>query len=222
MDRISYTKQLISILENEYELNEGIKNLLLENSFVKVIEPNQIITDEGDSCSYFTFVIKGTVRVFKLGESGKEITLYRIEEGESCILTASCILAYKHFPAISVTESEVTALLIPSGVFIEWVEKYKFWRDYVYDLMAKRISSVISIVEEVAFKRVDQRLIEYLYNRSKESKTLMVTHSQIAAEFGTAREVVSRLLKDLERKNLLELSRGKITIISPENILNEL
>lgn len=210
----------IKMLKESYNISEEIEKEIIAKALVRKIPPNNIITNEGDSCTYFTFVITGSVRVYKLSETGKEITLYRIEEGESCILTASCILSLKKFPAISLTESEVTALLIPSDVFLSWVNAYPFWRNYVYDLMAKRISAIITIVEEIAFKRIDRRLTEFLVRSFDKEPVLHMTHAFIASELGTAREVISRLLKDFENHGVVELSRGKIKLLDMKMLKN--
>ena len=194
-------------------LEEKLVKEFQQNSIVQTLKPETVISNEGDSCSYFTFVVNGSVRVFKVSESGKEITLYRLYKGDSCILTASCILSASRFPAISVTETEVDGILVPSNVFREWVEDFPFWRKYVYDLMAERLNSVITIVEEVAFKRMDARIAEFLFERGEKfGLSLSLTHKDIAYELGTAREVVSRLLKDFEKKGLITLERSHVNI----------
>ncbi len=206
-------------IAGNYKLSDKLVDEFKLNSIVQTLKPDTVISNEGDSCSYFTFVYEGSVRVFKLSEYGKEITLYRLYKGDSCILTASCILSATRFPAISVTETEVGGILVPANVFRDWVESYHFWRKYVYDLMAERLNSVITIVEEVAFKRMDSRIAEFLLMKSKKSgNTLVLTHKDIAYELGTAREVVSRLLKDFEKKGLINLERGQIKIIDPQKI----
>ncbi len=179
----------------------------------KSISKGEFITLEGDSCSYMAIVLSGRVRVYKVSENGKEITLYHLEKGEGCILTASCILSNKKFPAISVADENVEALIIPSPVFTDWMGKYEPWRNYIFKLLSKRLALVISVVEEVAFKRMDSRIAEYLIsNLTQGSDSLKVTHHQIADELGTSREVVSRILKDLENDGIIILARGIIKI----------
>lgn len=152
------------------------------------------------------------MRVYKVGENGRELTLYRLEASESCVLTASCILSNSHFPALAVTETAVRAALIPAPILRRWTEQYGIWREYVFGLMAQRLATVITTVEEIAFRRVDVRIANFLVQHS--SNTLAITHQEIAAELGTAREVVSRILKDYEREQLVALSRGTITILN--------
>ncbi|MCB0071632.1 MAG: Crp/Fnr family transcriptional regulator [Caldilineaceae bacterium] len=173
---------------------------------------------EGDACDQLAIVLAGTVRVYKVGESGREITLYRIEETESCVLTASCILSRTQFPALAVAETDVEAVLIPAYVLRDWVARYEPWRDYVFDMMSQRLADVIATVEEVAFRRMDARIAEFLAGLGENGATIPITHQEIASELGTAREVVSRILKDLERGGLIALSRGAVTLLDGDGL----
>ena len=173
---------------------------------------------EGDACDQLAIVLAGTVRVYKVGESGREITLYRIEETESCVLTASCILSRTQFPALAVAETDVEAVLIPAYVLRDWVARYEPWRDYVFDMMSQRLADVIATVEEVAFRRMDARIAEFLAELGENGATIPITHQEIASELGTAREVVSRILKDLERGGLIALSRGAVTLLDGDGL----
>lgn len=170
---------------------------------------------EGSNCSHLAFVLSGTARVYKLGESGKEITLYRVEAGECCILTLSCIVSEKRFPAFAISESELEAIVVPAATIQHWMEENRSWRRYAWNLIASRLGDVISLVEEVTFRRMDERLCFYLNQEKKFplSQKTAITHQQIAAELGTSREVISRLLKDLEQQQILQLGRGWIRLI---------
>ena len=191
----------------------GIRELQRFGIF-SLIPKNQFITMEGDSCQFFSFVLSGKIKVYKTAENGREITLYRLEKGQSCILTASCILSNKKFPAISFSEEAVEVISIPSPLFLEWVDKYDFWRNYVFNLLSERLSEIISVVEEIAFRNVDIRLAQHLIKITNVNKDeIQTTHQLIAGDIGTSREVVSRLLKDFEEEGILILSRGSIKII---------
>ncbi len=195
--------------DSESDINTAFRKYALKKSIPK----GQFISMEGDSCNYMAIVLSGKVRVYKVSESGREITLYHLEKGEGCILTASCILSKKNFPAISIADENVEVLIIPSQVFRDWMDKYESWRDYIFELLSKRLALVISVVEEVAFKRMDTRIAEYLIsNIPQDSSQLKVTHHQIADELGTSREVVSRILKDMENDKIISLLRGSIKI----------
>jgi CRP/FNR family transcriptional regulator len=174
---------------------------------------NQPICQQGMQCSHLALVIEGTARVFKIGENGREITLYRIGPGESCILTASCIMSQKPFPAFAVSEQPIQALIISTSDVVRWSNQEQAWRDYLFELISERLSDVISIVEEVAFRRVDRRLAGYLLQHTdNESNRMQATHQSIASDLGTSREVVSRILKDFEQQELISITRGAITL----------
>ena len=174
---------------------------------------------EGDKCHYFPIIKKGIIRVYKTTESGHEITLYRINPGESCILTVSCLLSNKSFPAIAYVEEDCDVMLIASNVLKEWIIKYVVWRNYIFNYITGVLTKVIGLIEDISFKRIDIRIIEYLINMtSSYGNKLKVTHSQIANDIGTAREVVSRFLKLLEKENILILGRGKIKITNLDKL----
>jgi CRP/FNR family transcriptional regulator len=167
---------------------------------------------EGDACQGIAFVLSGQIRVYKIGETGREITLYEIGPGETCILNASCILSGTTYPANAVASSEVRVLVVPAAGFREMVKRIDEMRNFVFSLLSERLSTVMELVEEVAFGRMDQRLMDYLIEKSENSK-LETTHQKIANDLGTSREVVSRLLKDMERSGRIRLSRSSITLI---------
>jgi CRP/FNR family transcriptional regulator len=198
---------------------QEIKNRFLNHIVVKQFPAGQFICWEGDVCAQLAVVLSGSVRVYKTGESGREITLYRIEESNSCILTASCILSQIRFPALAVVEKEVRAALIPASILREWIKKYDVWRVYVFELMSKRLADVIATVEEIAFRRVDVRIAEFLAGLAEEQEHIAITHQKIAFELGTAREVVSRILKDFERANIISLSRGAIIVQNKQSLI---
>ena len=167
---------------------------------------------EGDSCSGIAFLLSGAIRVYKCGESGREITLYEIGPGETCILNASCILGNKRYPANAVTTSEGELVLVPARDFRRLLESHEVMRDFVFALLSERLGEVMELVNEVAFRRMDERLMDYLVEKSGDG-VLRVTHQKIASDLGTSREVVSRLLKDFERQGKLALDRSTISLL---------
>ncbi len=206
----NHLKEIIPFFNNasiaiEKEFSENV----ISHSFKK----GNVITMEGDKCNYFPIIKSGVIRVYKVGYTGQEITLYRINSGESCILTISCLLAQNNFPAIAVVEKDCEVLLITAEKIREWIRKYDIWAEYIYNYLSKVLMNVLKIIENISFKRIDVRIIEYLIEQSsKHGKTLVLTHQQIAYDIGTAREVVSRTLKELESKNIISQVRGKIFI----------
>jgi CRP/FNR family transcriptional regulator len=202
------------IKDADTELQEQFK----QYAILKKIPAGDFIFIEEDNCSFFALLLSGRVRVFKEGESGREVTLYRFEKGESCILTVSCILSDSLYPAIAVAEEDSEAFLIPASVFREWISRFEIWRKYVFEILAKRLSNVIMVVEEVAFRRVDSRIAELLLKETDSSDTVHKTHQQIAAEIGTSREVVTRILKDLEQEKIISSGRGVISILNSNEL----
>jgi len=196
------------------EAGKEFREQFKQYAILKKIPAGEFIFIEKDNCTFFALLLSGRVRVFKEGESGREVTLYRFEKGESCILTVSCILSDSLYPALAVAEEDSEAFLIPANVFREWVSRFDPWRKYVFEILAKRLSSVIMVVEEVAFRRVDSRIAELLLKEADKEQTVRLTHQQIAAEIGTSREVVTRILKDLEQEKLISSGRGSISIIN--------
>lgn len=171
------------------------------------------IATEGAECAQLALVLEGKVRVYKLADSGREITLYRIHQGDSCILTASCIMSHSFFPAIAEAETDLEAIIIPAALARNWISQHPSWCRFVFGLVSKRLAEVISVLESVAFQRMDSRIAHYLLERAKqESTTLATTHHEIASDLGTSREVVSRMLKEFDKRGLVNVSRGVLVL----------
>ena len=186
--------------------------------FFSRIPTGRDIFIEGDSCEAIALLMAGTVRVFKIGESGREITLYRFGPGESCILTANAILNQKTFPAIAVVESEAEAIMIPADAFRDWVRRYDQWREFVFDLLSQRLSSVMTIVDEVVFRRMDARVAALLLDNRRAGSPIQITHQEIAAELGSSREVISRILEGFASAGLISSSRGQVEVLDSEGL----
>ena len=171
---------------------------------------------EGDRVDSIALLISGVVRVYKIGETGREITLYRFGIGESCILTANAILSQNDFPAIASVEEEAEVVMIPADVFREWVSRFDLWRDFVFDLLAQRLSSVILLVDEVAFRRMDVRIAALLLERSRIQNPILITHQKIASELGSSREVISRLMEDFSEQDIIRAGRGVVEVLDTD------
>jgi CRP/FNR family transcriptional regulator, anaerobic regulatory protein len=189
-----------------------------EKTYFTRIPAGKDVFVEGDNAEAIALLLSGSVRVYKIGESGREITLYHFGLGESCILTANAILSQKSFPAIATVESDAEAVMIPADVFRDWIKRYDLWREFVFDLLSDRLSTIMAIVDEVVFQRLDKRLAAYLINNSKTNKSLTVTHQQIASDLGSSREVISRILGDFSQRGLIESGRGSIDINDLEEL----
>jgi CRP/FNR family transcriptional regulator len=175
---------------------------------------------EGDRADAIALLISGVVRVYKIGETGREITLYRFGSGESCILTANAILSQQDFPAIATVEQDAEAVMIPAQAFRDWVSRYDLWRSFVFDLLSQRLASVIAIVDEVAFRRMDARIAAFLVERGQVENPVRITHQEIAAELGSSREVISRILEDFASLQLIRPARGTVEILDFDSLRN--
>ena len=189
----------------------GLIPEMLSFASLRTFPKGMLIYSEGDSCPAIAFIISGELRVYKTGSTGREITLYEITRGDTCILNASCILSDMPYPANAVSVEGGEMLLFPAADFRRLIGKYEEVRSFVFSLLTRRLTSVMTLVEEVAFGRMDERLCEYLKEKSV-GGSLGTTHQDIANDLGTSREVVSRLLKDFEKKGLIALSRSSIQL----------
>jgi CRP/FNR family transcriptional regulator len=189
-----------------------------QSAFFARIPKGRDVFVEGDRVDGIALLLSGVVRVYKIGETGREITLYRFGLGESCILTANAILSDKSFPAIATVEQDAEAVMIPSETFRDWTRRYDLWREFVFDLLSQRLSSVMEIVDEVAFRRMDVRVASLLLNQVKVQNPMRITHQQIAAELGSSREVISRILEDFSATGLIRSGRGVIEILDFESL----
>ncbi len=167
---------------------------------------------EGDRVGAIPLLVSGVVRVYQVGETGREVTLYRFRPGESCVLTANAILTGQAFPAIATVEEEAEAVMVPAGTFRDWVGHEELWRGFFVDLVAQRLASVMTVVDEVAFRRLDVRVAALLAARASVSNPVRITHQEIASELGSAREAVSRVLEDLAARGLIEPGRGSLNV----------
>lgn len=182
------------------------------------IPAGRLIFTEGDQVDGIALLMSGVVRVYKLGQTGREITLYRFGEGESCVITANAILHQQDFPALAEVEQDAEAVMIPGDVFADWVRRYDPWRDFVFNLVSERLASVMVIVDQVAFQRMDYRVAKFLLDRSELHNPVNITHQEIANEIGSSREVISRLLEDFAHRDLIRLSRGEVEVLDSDGL----
>lgn len=166
----------------------------------------------GGPCESYIFVITGSVRVQMVSEGGREIVLYRVEDGQTCVLTTACLMAREDYPAEAVAETDVRAAVLPAARFRELAATSSGFRRFVFEAYGRRIADLMALISEVAFRRVDARLAERLLERADAAGTIAATHQELAVELGTAREVISRQLKEFERRGHVQLQRGLIRI----------
>ena len=168
---------------------------------------------EGSPCNGYVMRLAGRSRVQKISDNGREILLYRVGPGETCVLTTTCLLGRTHYPAETIIEEPVRDVLVPAPIFHQLMLESEVFRRFVLSNYGNLISDLIVLVDEVAFRRLEARLAKLLLEASADAAPLNATHQQIAAELGSAREVVSRHLKEFERRGWLSLKRGHIEIL---------
>jgi len=168
----------------------------------------------GDECRNFLLLLNGNIRIYASGRGGREIVLYRIQPGEFCILSLVSFLQGSSFPANAVTENQVQALVMDRTVFNRAMKESPALCNIMMMELSNRFLEVINRVQELAFEPLDLRMANLLCRRFREENgvSIEITHSQLAQELGTTREVASRMLKDLERGNYINLSRGKVSL----------
>lgn len=177
------------------------------------IPAGTVMFRDGTECSSYVLVIEGSIRVQKVAENGREIVLYRVEAGQSCVLTTNCLIASSDYSAEGIAETDVNALVLPAQTFRALLAQSAIFRDFVFSAYATRISDLLMLIEEVAFGRIDVRLGAWLRQHADGQGIVTATHQDMAVELGTAREVVSRQLKDFERRGWVALHRGRLEIL---------
>ncbi len=194
-------------------LDESVIDGLVAHAKVVGLDQDSYVFHAGDLCESFLLLLEGRVRVQLTSANGREVTLYRIGPGGSCILTTSCLLSRENYPAEAIAESDVQALAIPLSVFQSTLEHSSDFRNFVFDGFSSRLTNVIRKIEQIAFTAIDARLAAALLDLAARNVD-RVTHHDLAIELGTAREVVSRHLKRFEAHGWVELGRGRVAILA--------
>ena len=214
---LTYIKEHLTFWD---KLSDAEKQLLKNN--VETIKYNRGENLHGGEkeCIGLILVKSGELRVYILSEEGRDVTLYRLAEGDSCVLSASCILSSITFDVLIDAEQDTEVLLFNVGIFSKLAQENIFVENYMYKNTADRFSDVMWAMEQILFMSFDKRLAVFLHDEmiKTESNTIKLTHEQIAKYMGSAREVVSRMLKSFESQGILKLSRGKIEITDKDKL----
>lgn len=196
------------------ELSANARRQLLDSVRWMRVPAGSLLFDDQQACEGFPFVVDGSVRVVKCAPNGRELPLYRVSPGETCIISSSCLLGQEDYNARGIAETDTYLMLLPKGVFDHLLAEPAF-RTFVFHLFAERIADLMQLIEEVAFHRLDQRLAAQLLGKGR---VLHVTHQQLADELGSVREFVSRLLKGFAAQGLVRLSREQVEILDPAGL----
>ena len=186
----------------------------LEQLEVVEIPPGQVVLKENEYIKVIPIVLEGSIKLRKLDPTGREIIFYHIEPGESCILSITSCLNNRESQAEAIIEKKTRMIIVEADRVRNWMDEFSSWRQFVVKLYYSRMADLMTLVDLVVFKSVDSRLIRHLKDHAVNNE-LEITHQQLAGELGTAREVISRLLKQMENENLISLERGKIKLIKP-------
>lgn len=200
----------------EFSISSTLLEKLKKEGTIKTFSPDTVLIDENDYIKFVPIVLNGSIKVFKLDEEGREMLLYYIKPGESCVMSflgATCNGTSK---IKAVVEEEAEVLVLPVHKATDLIRENPQWIQFIFELYNRRFEELLSVVNAIAFQKVDVRLWDLLKTKVKMLKTeeLNMTHQQIADELGTAREVVSRLLKQLERDKKISLGRNKVKILA--------
>lgn len=193
-------------------LDPAARTLLQRAATIVELPAGAVPFRPAQPCDGYLLVLSGAIRVQLLSESGREIVLYRVEAGQTCILTTACLMGGGDYPAEAVVESDVTAALLPGAAFEELLARSPAFRAFVFGAFGQRFADLMTVVDEVAFRRVDLRLARFLLDRMDAEHRLALSHHEIAAELGSVREVVSRQLKEFERRGWIALDRRRVEI----------
>ncbi|HEX5362880.1 MAG TPA: Crp/Fnr family transcriptional regulator [Gallionella sp.] len=192
------------------ELPAPEQEALLAAANVMQIPAGAVIFDENQPCMGFPLLLSGSIRVIKAAANGRELQLYRIVPGESCILTSSCLLGHTPYQARGIAEQPLEMVLLPASFFHALLNKHEAFRSYVFHLFSDRLTDLMQLVSAVAFQKLDQRLAKLLIDKPS---PIHATHQALADELGSAREMVSRLLKGFAEHGWVRLGREQIDIV---------
>lgn len=208
LDLFPILRKSDGIVRDQFEISAKFSN----------IPPDKILCREGDACKYFALVISGSIRVFYTTPDGDEVTYYRVKKGDSCVLTASCLMNGTAFHAIAITEDNVQALVISSAVIQEWTQKFDVWNEYILSSLAGKMCKIAGTMAHINFCSLDCRIATVILEKSTGKKNIKITHNEIVLEIGSAREAVSRILKNFEKKNFIKMTRNRIEILNPSGL----
>lgn len=199
-------------------LSDADRSFIESHARIVQLGPEQRVFAPGMKPDAFLLLLEGTVCVQQVGAGGREIILYRVSGGESCIMTTACLLSDEEYLAEGITETEVTAVALVRSDFDHLIAHSPAFRRLVFNKYASRITRLMALVEDVAFQRIDTRLARKLLELSHGGGVIDITHHALAVELGTAREVISRQIKRFTAEGLINTSRGHIEISDREGL----
>lgn len=192
-------------------LGDDDRRRLEREARIVTLPPGMRAFEPGSPCSAYLLVLDGAVRVQMIADTGREIVLYRVKSGETCVLTTACLLGEEPYAAEGIVEADTQAVAIPFGSFRAYMNEIPGFRAFVFQGLGRRLTDILATMESAVFHRVDARLARFILDKGRLGP-IAATHQEIAGEIGTAREVISRHLKAFERSGLVSLARGEIRL----------
>lgn len=217
------TKRIVEQLPFWDHLSSDERALVSERSFIRTFSANQLISNTDNSCTDIVFIVRGGIRTGLISDEGKEITLFRVGSGECCVTTASCVIKQISFDTLVTTTEESTLLIVPASLCEHLTANNIYVKAFMLEAEAERYSQVVHVLQQMLFKRLDQRVASYLIERAQAcgSPELKITQDELARDINSAREAVTRVLHRLAADGLVEVKRGRILILN-ENGLRQL
>lgn len=201
-------------------LTDSEKELVQQNAVIRLYKKGTRVYSSERECLGMLFVMQGEMRTYLLSEEGREVTLFRIYPNDLCVLSASCVISQISFDTQVSAQKDTEALMIPPNIVLLLKEKNLSVRCFLYELATKRFSDVMWAMQQILFKRLDQRLALFLMQESQRlgTDTIHMTHEQIAQQISSAREAVARMLKQFSEDGLVELKRGAIRLLDQKGL----
>ncbi|RHP35134.1 Crp/Fnr family transcriptional regulator [Lachnotalea sp. AF33-28] len=218
MDKEYYLAELLPFWK---EINQSARNALTAASMPVYYKAGTLLHAGREDCNGLFLLVSGRVRVYSITAEGKEVTLFRLLDRDVCLFSASCIMRNINFDVYISAEMDTEAVRIPAGIYDRLFKEQVSIAGFTNELLSSRMSDVMDIMEQVLFLSFDKRLARFLLDESalEQSDTLTLTHEQIANHLGSAREVVSRMLKYFSGEGLVAVSRGKIRLLNVDGLM---
>ena len=202
------------------KLSDAEKELIEQTTYIETYNKGMLMHRTEDSCKGLMTVLTGQLRTYILSEEGREVTLFRVNAEEVCVLSASCLLDAITFDVLIEATEDTEVLVVPSAVLNQVMQQNPYVELFLYKAATEKFSDVMWTMQQILFLKIDQRVAQFLWDEmiQKNSMTLSITHDEIAQYIGSAREVVTKVLKYMVKENVLELKRGTIIILDKEKL----
>ncbi len=206
---IGYLKKYFPLLTETALIDE-----IHKHATFKKIEEATVLMDFGNYIRTIPLVVEGSIKIVRENENGNELLMYYLGQGDTCAMSLTCCMSHSKSEIRAIADSDVELFLIPVEKVDEWMIKFRSWKSFIMQTYSKRFSELLTTIDSIAFLKMDERLLKYLHDKftKLDSSEIHITHQEIAIDLNTSREVVSRLLKQLEKKGDVILGRNRIEV----------